>query len=141
MGLRQVSDRPIFASVVVNADGTLVSGRGTMVEAAEMMTEYEASVIGFQTAAPIEDATSIALSIVRTSPLPIMATLEVKEYAPRQWEPTLDNPYCNPDVMVDNGIKLHNAGVQFLRVCGQATPAYTGALVAGTMGVDVAKRA
>ena len=34
-------------------------------------------------------------------------------------------------------VKLYAAGVQFLRATGQATPAYTGALVATVSGLDV----
>ena len=36
-----------------------------------------------------------------------------------------------------NGGKLCRCGVQFLRATGDATPAYTGALVATTLGSDV----
>ena len=46
MGLRKVTDAPIIASVDVQGDGVLTSGRGTWREAVEVMVEYGAAVAG-----------------------------------------------------------------------------------------------
>lgn len=48
------------------------------------------------------------------------------------------NPYPDPDTMIEAAERLQAAGVQFLRAAGNATPSYTGVLVAATMGEDVA---
>ena len=46
MGLRKVTDAPIIASVDVQGDGVLTSGRGTWREAVEVMVEYGAADAG-----------------------------------------------------------------------------------------------
>ena len=68
---------------------------------------------------------------------PILVQLVVRERAPRQGGPTPENPYYCADAMEGAAVKLYAAGVQFLRATGQATPAYTGALVATVSGLDV----
>ena len=40
------------------------------------------------------------------------------------------------DALADAALKLRAAGAQFLRACGEATPAYTGALAVAAMGRD-----
>lgn len=50
--------------------------------------------------------------------------------------PIPENPYALPDFMADAAVALRAAGAQFLRACGEATPAYTGALAAGVFGAD-----
>ena len=54
MGLRQVSGLPVFASVNVGVDGMLADGRHGFDEALDVMAEFEASVAGFCTQAPVE---------------------------------------------------------------------------------------
>lgn len=53
MGVRQVSGAPVFASVDVDAEGLLADGRHTLEDALAVMMDYEASVVGFATAAPL----------------------------------------------------------------------------------------
>ncbi|MDO4290974.1 MAG: homocysteine S-methyltransferase family protein [Eggerthellaceae bacterium] len=141
MGLRKVSDAPIFASVSVRADGTLASGRGTIDEAARVMEEFEASVAGFATAAAQDEAASLAARMRKATGLPLLAQLEVGVRDAQQFAPTKDNPYYAPDTMMPAADALRAAGVQFLRAAGDATPAYTGALAATMLGVDALARA
>ena len=58
----------------------------------------------------------------------------------RQQGPTPENPYYSPDMMVPAADALRAAGAQFLRAVGNATPAYTGALAATTLGLDARPR-
>lgn len=140
MGLRKVTDAPVFASVDVAADGTLRSGRGTLEEAMGIMEELEASVAGFSTDAPQDAAAALARRAADATALPLLAQLEVRQRNARQQGPTPENPYYAPDAMVAAAEALRAAGVQFLRAAGDATPAYTGALAATTMGLDVIAR-
>ncbi len=139
MGLRQVSDCAVFASVDVTSDGMLVDGRGTLEEALAVMEEYEASAAGFSTAAGQREAVALAERAAQATVLPLIVQLEVGERNPRQQGPTAQNPYYSPDMMLPAADALRSAGVQFLRAVGDATPAYTGALVAASMGLDVAR--
>ena len=142
MGLRKVSDAPVFASVDVSADGSLASGRGTLAEAAAVMADLGASVAGFATLADpiaaerLADGAREALA-AQGADLSLMASLVVAERDPRQQGPTAENPYYAPDTMLAAAGALRSAGVQFLRAAGDATPAYTGVLAAATAGQDV----
>ena len=71
----------------------------------------------------------------------MLVQLEVAARDVRAQGPTEENPYYAPDTMMPAADALRRAGVQFLRAVGDATPAYTGALVATTMGLDVPMRA
>ena len=135
MGVRQVSGLPVFASVDVSADGTLADGRSSFAEALAVMTEFEASVAGFSTKAPIDVACALAKQAAKM-PLPVLAQLDVAEHNPKQGQATQENPYYCPDVVVDDALKLRAAGAQFLRAVGAATPAYAGALAAAVEGTD-----
>lgn len=136
MGVRKVSDAPVIASVTVEGDGTLACGRGTWIEAVEVMAEYGASVAGFETAAPQDEACALVSQAVEACTLPLLAQLHVAKRVSRQQGATADNPYYCADTMMAAADALHRCGVQFLRATGDATPAYTGALVATTMGSD-----
>lgn len=138
MGVRQVSDMPVFASVDVLEDGVLASGRGTLEEACAIMGEYGASVAGFATTGGIEEACALAKRVEASCDLPVLAQLVVVEHKPKQGGPTKENPYYCPDAVVDAAVRLRASGVQFLRATGAATPAYTGALAATTAGLDTA---
>lgn len=137
MGMRQVSDALLFASVCVRADGKLGDGRHTFEDALGVMSDYGASVIGFATPAPLEQALEFARRACGVGVLPVLAQLVVTSHNPKQGAVTDENPYYCPDVVVDAAAQLRGAGVQFLRAEGQATPAYTGALVAATEGLTV----
>ena len=143
MGLRKVTDAPIIASVDVQGDGVLTSGRGTWREAVEVMVEYGAAVAGFSTLAAPSQARSLADTArealeARGADLCLAATLQVFQRDAKQQGPTAENPYYSPDTMMPAALELRAAGVQFLRAAGQATPAYTGVLAVTVAGLDVA---
>lgn len=138
MGVRQVSDAPVFASVEVDANG-LLAGRYPFEDALGVMLDFEASVAGFATAAPLDVAESLTRRAVGAGGLPVLAQLVVGENNPRQGASTPENPYYCPDVLVEAGARLRAAGAQFLRAAGNATPAFTGALVAASEGFDVVR--
>lgn len=137
MGARQATDVPLFASVEVDGDGALASGRGTLEDALAVMEEFEASVAGFETAAGLAQATAVAKRAAAACGLPLLAQLQVARRDPRQGEATAENPYYCADTMVEAAVALRAAGVQFLRATGDASPAYTGALAAASAGFDV----
>ncbi|WP_165253885.1 homocysteine S-methyltransferase family protein [Adlercreutzia sp. ZJ304] len=135
IGMRKVSDAPILASVNIDAQGLLPSGE-TILDAVTVMAEYGAQTAGFQTGAPISDACRIASSIRQAICLPILTQLYVSHRNEDQTAPTPENPYYDAETMVDAADALRESGVQFLRATGEATPAYTGALVAATDDLD-----
>lgn len=139
MGVGQVSDRPVFASVEVGLDGLLIDGRTSLEEAVALMEEFGASVVGFATGAPPKQAATLAKRACATGHVPVFTQLRVAIHAPKQGEATMENPYYCPDTMVEAAVFLRAAGVQFLRAIGEATPAYTGALAATTEGFDVVR--
>lgn len=136
MGVRQMSARPVIASVDVSGDGVLANGRTDIEEALSVMVDFEADVVGFATKSPVEQACGLAKRAAATG-LPVLSQLDVAECNPRQRVATADNPYFCPDVVVDAALALRRSGAQFLRACGKATPAYAGAMVAATEGADV----
>lgn len=140
MGVRQVSDQPVFAAIEVCSDGMLLDGRTSLEEVVGFMEELGSSVVGFATAAPIQEATALAQRACAATSLPLFVELRVLANAPKQGGATVENPYFCPDVMVEAATRLRTAGVQFLRAVGDATPAYTGALAAATGGFDVLRR-
>lgn len=137
MGVRQVSDKPVFASVDVAEDGSLVSGRGMVEDALTVMGEYGATVAGVATAADADGAACLAERMLQASDLPLLVQLKVVAHNPKQGRSTKENPYYCPDVMVEAASRLRAAGVQFLRAVGDVTPAYTGALAVAVAGFDV----
>lgn len=141
MGVRKACDLPVFASVDVRADGMLASGRGTLVDAADVMAEFEAAVAGFATAAAPTEAAHLASSLrahlaQHGTELCLLVSLEVGTRDAKQQGPTAENPYYAPDTMMAAAAALRAAGVQFLRAAGNATPAYTGVLAATVAGLD-----
>ncbi|WP_251212422.1 homocysteine S-methyltransferase family protein [Adlercreutzia murintestinalis] len=156
IGLRKVSDAPVLASVQVDAADMLPSG-DTLRDAVGVMAEYGAQVLGLSTAAPLDAAVRMTQSIRAEYALPILVQLEVRkrnleEEVSAPSAADFDNeadsgnevrgamaagPYAEPDDMVDVADALRAAGAQFLRATGDATPAYTGALVAATDDLDV----
>ena len=136
MGMRQVGEAPIFASVLVDELGIMPDG-STAIEAAAVMTEYEAQVIGIVTPADAQAAAAVATDMKAAFDVPVLVELHVTEHAPKQGAATAQNPYFSPDTMVAAGQTLRAAGVQFLRASGDCTPAYTGVLAATMYGLDV----
>lgn len=138
MGVRQVTDIPVFASVDVDGAGMLPDGRTSIEEAVALMAEFGASVVGFECAAPESDVVAVARRAAGACDLPLAVQLEVLRRDPKQGAASEENPYYCADTMVSAALALRAAGVQFLRATGDASPAYTGALAAAVMGLDVA---
>lgn len=137
MGISQVSGTPVIAAVVLDDEGMLLGGRYAFEEALEVMIEFEAAVVGFSTAAPLDKALEYTCRACKVASLPVLAQLDVVENNPKQGGSTPANPYYCPDTLIEAGVQLRGAGAQFLRAGGAATPAYTGALVAVSEGFDV----
>ncbi len=102
--------------------------------------EFGASVAGFSTSAGQDEAVELTRRAVATTNLPVLVELQVGVRDSRQQGPTPENPYYSPDMMVPAADALRAAGAQFLRAVGNATPAYTGALAATTLGLDARPR-
>ena len=192
MGVAQVSDKPVIASVTLSADGKVPAvnnrdGKRSMPassseergsdfgmlmggydfveedrplpataaqksclpaaawpQAIEAMIDLGASVVGFETAEPIEKALAYAQEAVGNTTLPVLAQLQITpgrgDAGAKGLTPLEDITDYTPDTMAPCAVKLYGAGVQFLRATGCATPAYTGALAATVMGLDVLAR-
>lgn len=112
-------------------------GRETFAQAVAVMAEYGAQVAGFQAAVAPDEAAKLAEQAASASFLPVLAQLVVADVNPEQAAPTPENPYFEPDAMIESADVLRAAGAQFLRATGNATPSYTGALVAATVGDSV----
>lgn len=140
MGVRQASDGPVFASVDVDADGMLADGRHSLEDALGVMLDCGASVVGFATRAPLEQAALFVRRACGAGELPVLAQLVVTKDDPKQGRPTAGNPYYCPDVLVDASVRLCAEGAQFLRASGAATPAYAGAMAIASEGLDVVRR-
>lgn len=143
MGMRKVTDKPIFASVVLgecesgagNPDSKQLTRKGESIEeAVAVMAEYGAQVAGFETAARPEVAAELAKKAAGASVLPVLVQLHVRQVNPEQKSATPENPYFEPDTMIEAAEALKAAGAQFLRASGNATSSYAGALVAATLG-------
>ena len=146
MGIRKVTDVPVLASVDVDADGMLRPMepgihapvvRERLEDAVAVMAEYGAQVAGFCTDAPPEAALSLAERVAKAAFLPALAQLFVHACAPGK-QPQAGNPYPQSDDAFGVAEALADAGVQFVRATGRATPAYTGALAAAVAGRNVA---
>ena len=185
MGLAQVSDKPVFASVSLSADGSVAQPGERKVsrtplefdeanllfpkdsyefvddapappataaqkrcmkaqewpEAIAAMVDLGVSVVGFETAEPLDRALGYARAAVEATALPVLAQLRVGDVVDkgpaRNLVPLDDIDEYTPDTMAKAAVKLYGAGVQFLRATGCATPAYTGALAATVAGLDV----
>lgn len=137
-GVRKVYDGPLFASMDVNDQGEF--DRMTVQQAVEAM--QGADVVGVRSAAAPEALCATARQMAQLTDAPILAQIRVK--APTAQEkkraalggPIPGNPYPMPDALADAALQLRAAGAQFLRACGEATPAYTGALAVAAMGRD-----
>jgi 5-methyltetrahydrofolate--homocysteine methyltransferase len=142
MGMRKVYDGPIFASVTVNAEGGLTSGRGTWGEVVALMAEYGASVAGFESTADVTHVVQLLkeaqeVQAMQGTDLCLMTSFNVFDIDQAQQGPTPENPYYVADTMLPAAICVREAGCQFLRATGAATPAYTATLAAATSGLDV----
>ena len=89
-------------------------------------------------AAP-EEIAAVVRRIAATSDLPILVQIDVHPEESRLPRHEHESPYWHPDTMLQAAPVLRVAGAQFLRAVGGATPTYTGALVAATMGLGAVR--
>ena len=136
MGIRRVSDLPIFASVCVDGQGRLVGRKTDIAECASVMEELEASVIGIHMDADQASVVEVTRRLAACCALPILVQVDVTPQTSRLPRHEPESAFSTPDSMVQLAAELRAAGAQFLRASGKATPSYTGALAATTMGVD-----
>lgn len=136
MGVSQVSARPIFASVLVDAEGIAARGE-TLEQLAALAREYGASVFGFETAEPPDAACALVRRAAAASDMPVLVQLKVAKTSGKRQPAAQGAPYGCADVLADAALRLREAGAQFLRATGDATPAFTGALAVTTSGADV----
>jgi len=153
MGIRKHSTKPIFASLSLNGQGQLGKAGSQAAnrsgaeqgsrpakpaeEAFAMMVEYGANVVGFEWEAPLLQILEKARELRAALPVPLLVQLQTGEPNPKKQPAAGENPYYCADAMIEAATQLRGAGVQFLRASGQATTAYTGALVAASAGFDV----
>ena len=137
-GIRLVSDRPVFASVVVDGEGYLGPKRTwTLEDAVAAMGEFGADAAGFATYAAPEAAAELVRRAKAACGLPLLVSLAVPRKAKGRRKAEEANPYATPEDMMAAAAALREAGAQFLRATGHATPAYTAVLAASTAGLDV----
>lgn len=137
---RAVYDGPIFFSFELTDKGELPSGSHDLASAVRLVDEYGADVIGISSGARLEKLERATATMREATGKPLLVELVVRELIERALNPDADNPYYSPDTMVEAALRLHAAGVQFVRAVGMASPAYTGALVATLAGLDVVGR-
>lgn len=137
-GVRKVYDGPLFASMDANDQGEF--DRMTVQQVVEAMRG--ADVVGIRSSAAPEALCAAVRQMAQLTEAPILVQIRVK--APTAQEkkraslggPVPGNPYPMPDALADAALQLRAAGAQFLRACGEATPAYTGALAVAALGRD-----
>lgn len=134
MGVRKQSDAVIVASIDLDCPSGV--SQADLPQVLSMMEEYGASVVGFETGAPLDEVIALCSSCREKLSVPMLVQLKVKNINPKQQFASNDNPYYCPDVMIEAATRLRGAGVQFLRASGNATPAYTGALSIASAGFD-----
>ncbi len=137
-GVRKVYAGPLFASMDADEQGEF--DRITAQQAVDAMRG--ADVIGVRSSADLDTLCATVRRMAEFTDAPILVQVCVK--APTAQEKKRaslggsipGNPYPMPDALADAALKLRAAGAQFLRACGEATPAYTGALAVAAMGRD-----
>ncbi len=156
MGLRKVSDKPIFASLNLSGLEESLAASGepnqgavsleasndsfkkisdTLSAAFAMMEEYGADVLGFASSASLDQVLSYLEPCKQASDLPFLVQLDVRQESGKAFQSK--EPYGHPDTMIEAAEQLRDAGVQFLRAVGEASPAYAGALALTVLGQDV----
>lgn len=135
-GVREASDVLVFAGVVVGEAGNLLGRNDSIERAASVMAEEGASVAGIQTAAAPATVAALVKRMAGACDLPILVQFDVAEVLARAPFAADDKPYWCADMLLPAVDAVRAAGAQFVRACGNATVAYTGALAAATYGLD-----
>lgn len=137
-GARNATERPVFASVELDEDG-LIDG-GPIDDVCEVLGA--ADVAGISCAAGPEVLCDVVRRLASAHDKPILVQISLKAATPAEKKraslgaPVLGNPYALPDALADAAVAVRAAGAQFVRACGQATPACTGALAVAVSGAD-----
>lgn len=137
-GARNATDRPVFASIDLDDEGLF---DGAAFDAA-IQALATADVVGISCGADAETIAGVVRRMATLTDKPLLVQVRVKAATPAEKKraslgtPIPENPYALPDTLADAALTLRAAGAQFLRVCGQATPACTGALAVAVSGVD-----
>ena len=137
-GARAATDRPVFASVDLQQDGTFAGGSFEDVAAAL----DKADVAGIACAGDEQTLSDAVRRLAALTDKPILVQIELKAATPAEKKraslgaPVPENPYALPDALADAALAVRAAGAQFVRACGQATPACTGALAVAVAGTD-----
>ncbi len=142
-GVRKTYDGPLFASLDMDCTeaGAVEDAVAAMMGDAKRDAS-RADVVGFRSAAAPDVLCETVRIMATLTDAPILVQISVK--APTEAEKKrvslgasiAGNPYPFPDMLAGASLALRLAGAQFLRACGEATPAYTGALCAAMMGQD-----
>lgn len=126
MGLKQVSDKPIFVCVEVDAKGMLNSSEA-IYDYAAMLQEFGATVAGIK----VKDDLSVVEKLIKRlragCDLPLLVDFDVEE----------NGPYHHPDFMKDAALMANKCGAQFLRASGIAKPAHAAVLAGITQQVPL----
>lgn len=137
-GARAVTSAPVFASVDLDSEG-LFEGEDP---ACVFEALSQADVMGFSCAAAPDVLCRAARAAAVLAKKPLLVQISLTQATPAQKKraslgaPIPENPYALPDALADAALELRAAGVQFVRVVGEATPACTGALAVATAGTD-----
>ena len=122
MGLRQASDKPVFVSVQVDANGKLNS-KEDIYDYAQILVEFGATVAGIEVHDDLATAEKLIKRLRAGCDLPILVEFYV--------DGGKDKPYYSADEMKDAALMANKAGAQFLRATGDGRPAHA-AVLAGT---------
>ena len=122
MGLRQASDKPVFVSVEVDAQGKLNS-KEDIYDYAQILVEFGATVAGIEVHDDLATAEKLIKRLRAGCDLPILVEFYV--------DGAKDKPYYSADEMKDAALMANKAGAQFLRSTGDGRPAHA-AVLAGT---------
>ncbi|MDO4443740.1 MAG: homocysteine S-methyltransferase family protein [Slackia sp.] len=137
-GARGATDRPVFASIDLDGEGLF---KGDAIDAAVDVLSA-ADVVGVSSASDVETISSALRRMAALTDKPLLAQIRIKAATQAEKRramlgaPIPGNPYALADNLADAAIALRAAGAQFLRACGQATPACTGALAVAVSGAD-----
>ena len=92
-------------------------------------------MLGFASSASLDQVLSYLEPCKQASDLPFLVQLDVRQEPGKAFQSK--EPYGHPDTMIEAAEQLRDAGVQFLRAVGEASPANAGALALTVLGQDV----
>jgi 5-methyltetrahydrofolate--homocysteine methyltransferase len=140
-GVRKRWQGPLFASVDLDEAGMW----GKVPWSAAFESMQGADVVGFSSGAALDKLAELCRQAASAVDVPLLVQIEVKQpddAAKRALKLGGDvpgNPYPTPDHLAKAAGVLRQAGAQFLRAAGEATPAYTGALAVAVNGLDTVR--